>query len=117
MRVAGKIIAGIVIFMVVAALVALLSAETLLNGYVKERILHGVNNRKGTSLSLGTFQYNILANRVSCDNIRLRSPAVTVIVPAWRLARCPVPTSTGSGYSSRTGFPAGIWWWRGCRGI
>ena len=72
MRVIGRIVAGIVVFMVVAAVVALLSSEPLLNGYVKEQILDGVNNRKGVSLSLGTFHYSILANRVSCDNIRFR---------------------------------------------
>jgi hypothetical protein len=71
MRVAGRVIAGIVVFMVVAAVVVLLSAEALLNGFVKERILDAVNDRRGTSLSLGAFHYNILANRVSCDNIRL----------------------------------------------
>jgi hypothetical protein len=71
MRIAGRVIAGIVVFMVVAAVVVLLSADVLLNGFVKERILHGVNDRRGASLSLGTFHYNILANRVSCDNIRL----------------------------------------------
>jgi len=71
MHVTGRIVAGIVTFVAVVAVVALLSAEYLLNGFVRERILQGVNSREGTSLSLGTFRYSVFTSRITCDSLRL----------------------------------------------
>ena len=69
MRIAARMGAGIVIFMVAAAVAILLSAKALLNGVVKEHLLRVANGRPGTSLSLGTIRYDFLSDRISCDRL------------------------------------------------
>jgi hypothetical protein len=71
MRLARNIVTGIVTFLVVVVIVGLLSAGTILNSFAKERALRAAGGSKGVSLFLGTFRYNILTNRISCDSLHV----------------------------------------------